>query len=188
MEIESNCKKISEELRQCTKCNVFIRGLKSNFTRHFKSKHIETKEKFVCKICYKSYTRMYNLRRHSKKEHDHKPASAETISLTKLNIPKIEKPIPWIPPFEARPKFIIKPGIKPWLKETEINNMLDEMSHHAPLISPPRTPTYGNSATEISPSNSDSSETILHDEKQEMTDVIINIYSIYGIFTTNQEL
>jgi hypothetical protein len=188
-------KLISKNLRQCSKCNKFIKGSKSNFNRHYKT-HEKTITMFICFHCDQEYTRRDILKRHCRKIHGMEMQRYKTK--TEKRTPDLDeiKPVkPWQPPFECTlntkptiiPKFRIVQGQKNWLAkkftpEVNCTQMIKEMTVEEPLSPLPDSPFRSN---ENSPTHTISDVTICQDEKDDFLytkHMDIMIYSIYGIF------
>lgn len=191
-------RRIGDTLIQCLECKSFLRGGHAHFIRH-KRTHTKSKKKYRCPTCDKLYSQLGYAKKHCRAIHNQEIDSFETITIPEITV---DKPVEWIPPFEARtkPKFrtVSAPLFKKW--DPEINKMLKEMIRLPKLIDPlppdayiteddhtpttppePYDPMYNWKLNSL-PSKSESNSTICLDEKQNSEDIQVFIYSVYGIF------
>ena len=178
---EHTYKVISERLRQCKKCNKFITGSLTNFGNHLRT-HNKIKKKYVCPGCDKLYMNKHYVKKHAEKQHNIIASDFKRVSIIP---PPIEPITPWIPPFEARPRFqvISAPTTN---RTTTQHDEIQEMT--ATFVIPEALSPLPATPIQLSPQHtyletSESDVTICLDERTTTTqDQIVFIYSVYGIF------
>ena len=111
-------------IHNCNDCNKKFTTAPS-LKRHREAFHEETRVKYQCWNCHRTYARKENVLTHSRKEHQDTEGKFVIISTTNTRYnPEISQPDPWTPPFEARQrKASNQPTIyKIKIPSTPVNN------------------------------------------------------------------
>jgi ribosomal protein L37AE/L43A len=164
---------ISPQIRQCRKCNKFIKGSITHLANHLKT-HNNIRRKYQCPNCKKLYSRKDFLILHGKTIHN---ITIQEFIKIKVLPPPIETIKTWNKPFESTPKIKITPAKRP---DYSIDNYLQQMITLPRPISPIQDPTH---LPEPDLLASTSTETICQDERKTLHNTDIFIYSVYNVFS-----
>ena len=90
--------------QQCKICQKNF-STSSSLKRHTDAFHSESRTKFQCWSCFRNFARKETVLLHSRTQHNDTEGKFVIVSMTNTRYrPNIEKPKPWTPPPEARPR------------------------------------------------------------------------------------
>lgn len=168
---------------KCARCGLCL-STKSNLNRHAKTSHKKKIKGFRCLDCGNLYSRKDSLLRHHRSIHSENELVFDTLRVKRVFKPKIDKVLPWNPPFEAvARKPIIRAVSKivsdPYYKSCTIADALRAV--RKPTYEELMEDLYLTPSPSLSPSSSSSTICLdeLNNEKLIM-DVPCIVESVYG--------